>query len=570
VTHEYTLLVDGTVLPGGDTPPADAIAWTHDTILALGSTEAIDAISRGDSSRLDLHGAFVVPLDPGTTLDVGGSADLRIVDRDPRIHGSVPRTLAVVRNGRAVEGSLRARRPIMLMGCTSDAGKSFLTTALCRIFADRGLRVAPFKAQNMSNNAAVTPDGAEIGRAQHLQATAAGVIPEARHNPILLKPSTDTMSQVIVMGRFDAEMTAAPWMGRSDRLWPVVEQALNGLLAENDLLIIEGAGSPAEINLRATDIVNMRVALAANADVYLVADIDRGGAFAHLLGTWLCLAPEEQALVRGFVLNRFRGDPALLGNAMDRLEERTGVPTVAIVPMLRHHLPEEDAFHHRASPVPGDVNLALVLYPYASNLDEWDPLLHEPGVTVTPIRDRRDLREFDAVLLPGSKNTAASLRYLRDTGLADELMGTAAAGRPIVGVCGGLQLLGARIEDPLGLEGGDVDGLGLLDISTTLAADKTTRETTVAWRGIPLRGYEIRHGRTAAGPKAAEHLPDGLGWEQGTVRGVYVHDLFANTAYRQAFLDGLGWRGTARDWAAHLDAEIDRETAAVAEAWHLL
>lgn len=457
----------------------------------------------------------------------------------------------------------------MVMGCTSDAGKSFLVAALCRAYANRGLHVAPFKAQNMSNNAAVTPDGAEIGRAQYLQALAARVTPEARHNPVLLKPSADTFSQVVVMGRFDPAMTAEPWMDRGPRLWPVVRDALNSLIADSDLVVIEGAGSPAEVNLRATDIVNMRVALECGADVYLVADIDRGGAFAHLLGTWMCLEPVERALIRGFVLNKFRGDPALLGNAMDWLEEQTGVPTVAIVPMLRHHLPEEDAFHHAAVPVAGDVNIGLVLYPYASNFDEFDPLLHEPGVTIVPVREEGPLDGFDALVLPGSKNTAASLRYLRGSGLGGELGRAASAGIPIVGVCGGMQLLGRRIEDPHGLEGGDLDGLGLLDVTTTLAADKTTRQVEVPWGGGSLLGYEIHHGRTTAGPLAREHLPGGLGWEQGAVRGVYVHGLFENTAYRQAFLDGLGWHGVAREWRAHLDAELDAVAAAVTEAWPL-
>jgi adenosylcobyric acid synthase len=421
----------------------------------------------------------------------------------------------------------------------------------------------------MSNNAAVTPDGAEIGRAQYLQALAARVTPEARHNPVLLKPSADTFSQVIVMGRYDPVMTAAPWMDRGPRLWPVVRDALNSLIADSDLVVIEGAGSPAEVNLRATDIVNMRVALECSADVYLVADIDRGGAFAHLLGTWMCLEPVERALIRGFVLNKFRGDPALLGNAMDWLEEQTGVRTVAIVPMLRHHLPEEDAFHHAAVPVAGDVNIGLVLYPYASNFDEFDPLLHEPGVTVVPVREAGPLDGFDALILPGSKNTAASLRYLRGSDLDRELGRAASAGIPIVGVCGGMQLLGRRIEDPHGLEGGDLDGLGLLDLTTTLVADKTTRQVEVPWGGGSLLGYEIHHGRTTAGPLAREHLPGGLGWDQGAVRGVYVHGLFENTAYRQAFLDGLGWHGVAREWRAHLDAELDAVAAAVTEAWPL-
>jgi adenosylcobyric acid synthase len=457
----------------------------------------------------------------------------------------------------------------MLMGCTSDAGKSFLTAALCRIFANRGLCVVPFKAQNMSNNAAVTPDGAEIGRAQYLQALAARVAPQARLNPILLKPSADTFSQVIVMGRYDPVMTAEPWMDRGPKLWPVVRDALHSLLDDYDLVVIEGAGSPAEVNLRATDIVNMRVALECAADVYLIADIDRGGAFAHLLGTWMCLEPAERALIKGFVLNKFRGDPALLGNAMDWLQERTGVPTVAIVPMLRHHLPEEDAFHHTAAPVVGDINLGLLLYPYASNLDEFDPLIHEPGVTVTPIRERGPLDAFDAILLPGSKNTAESLRYLLRSGLADEVRCAAERGTPLVGVCGGMQMLGQRIEDPHGLEGGDLDGLGLLDVTTTLVGDKTTRETEVTWNGERLHGYEIHHGQTRAGPLAHVHLSDGLGWEQANVRGVYVHGLFENTAYRQALLKSLGWQGQARDWRAHLDAELDRVAAAVSVAWDL-
>src|SRR5262245_45398969 len=239
----------------------------------------------------------------------------------------------------------------MLLGRTSDAGKSFLAAGLCRLLANRGLHTAPFKAQNMSNNAAVTADGLEMGRAQYLQALAARATPQARMNPVLLKPSADTYSQVILMGRYDPEVSRLPWLERKARLWPVVVAALHDLLADYEQVVIEGAGSPAEVNLRASDIVNMAVALEAQADCYLIADIDRGGAFAHLLGTWLCLEPEEQALIKGFVLNKFRGDPALLGNAMDWLQERTGVPTVAIVPMLRHRLPEEDAFHHHSAPV---------------------------------------------------------------------------------------------------------------------------------------------------------------------------------------------------------------------------
>ena len=461
--------------------------------------------------------------------------------------------------------------PLMIMGCTSDAGKSFLVAALCRHFANRGVRVAPFKAQNMSNNAAVTPDGLEMGRAQYLQALAARAMPQARMNPLLLKPSADTYSQVIVMGRYSAEISALPWMGRKSRLWPVVCDALHGLLADYDQVVIEGAGSPAEINLRAGDIVNMSVALECNADVYLVADIDRGGAFAHLLGTWMCLEPDERARVKGFVLNKFRGDQALLGNAMDWLRERTGVPTVAIVPMIRHSLPEEDTLHHRGQRLAGQINLALVVYPYASNLDEFDPLIHEPGVSVVPLRDRTPLGDFEAIVLPGSKNTAESLRYLERTGLAAEIAAAAARGVPIIGICGGMQLLGRHIADPHGLESGDSPGLDLLDITTTLAADKTTRQRQTQWlEGEPVTGYEIHHGRTVAGPKASAHLADGLGWQQANVVGVYLHGLFENTAYRQRFLERLGWLGQATDWRARLDAELDRVATLVeATGWRV-
>jgi len=459
----------------------------------------------------------------------------------------------------------------MIMGCTSDAGKSFLVAALCRHFANRGLRVAPFKAQNMSNNAAVTPDGLEIGRAQYLQALAARTVPQARMNPLLLKPSADTYSQVIVMGRFDAAVSAMPWMSRKTCLWPIVCDALHGLIADYDQVVIEGAGSPAEINLRAGDIVNMSVALECKANVYLVADIDRGGAFAHLLGTWMCLDPDERALVKGFVLNKFRGDQALLGNAMDWLRERTCIPTVAIVPMIRHTLPEEDTLHHRGQRVTGHVNIALLAYPYASNLDDFDPLIHEPGVSVVPLRARTPLGDFQAIILPGSKNTAESLRYLEKTGLAAEVVAAAARGVPIVGVCGGMQLLGRHIADPQGLESGDIAGLGLLDVTTTLAADKTTRQREVRWaEGGTVTGYEIHHGRTQAGPMAVAHLDDGLGWEQGNVLGVYLHGLFENTAYRQRFLDRLGWHGHAADWRALLDAELDRVASLVeATGWHV-
>ena len=460
-----------------------------------------------------------------------------------------------------------ANKPIMVLGCTSDAGKSFLVAALCRHFANRGLRVAPFKAQNMSNQAAVTTEGLEMGRAQYLQAIAARVEPQVRMNPVLLKPSADTQSQVVVMGKVDTAISSLPWMSRRERLWPVVCQALHSLLTDYEQVVIEGAGSPAEINLRAGDIVNMSIALECQADVYLVSDIDRGGSFAHLLGTWMCLAPEEQALIKGFVLNKFRGDPALLGNAMEWLQTRTGVPTVAIIPMLQHALPEEDTLHHRAVPQVGSINIALLAYPYGSNLDEFDPLIHEPGVTVVPIRDFATLDNFHAIILPGSKNTAQSLRHLRQTGLAAEVTRAARRGTPIFGVCGGMQMLGQRIDDPEHLEDGSLEGLELLDVTTTLAPEKTTRQRTVRWlEGGPVQGYEIHHGRTQAGPRARPHLEDDLGWQQENIRGVYLHGLLENTAYRQHFLATLGWQGQARDWHAQLNAALDRVATVIADS----
>ncbi|MGE0824775.1 MAG: cobyric acid synthase [Candidatus Binatia bacterium] len=461
--------------------------------------------------------------------------------------------------------------PIMIMGCTSDAGKSFLVTALCRHLVNRGLSVAPFKAQNMSNQAAVTSKGLEIGRAQYLQALAARTTPQARMNPVLLKPTADTASQVIVMGRVNTSVSQLPWMERKRTLWPIVRNALHSLLREYDQVIIEGAGSPAEINLRAGDIVNMTVALECRADVYLAADIDRGGAFAHLLGTWTCLGQAERQLIKGFILNKFRGDQALLGNAMDWLQEQTGVPTVAIIPLISHSLPEEDTLHYRSEFRAEQINIALLVYPYASNLDEFDPLIHEPGVNIVPIRDFTHLDVYHAILLPGSKHTAASLQHLRQTGLAGEISRAAQRGIIVLGVCGGLQLLGHEIRDPYHVESGDCQGLGLLDLHTTLGLEKTTRQRTALWNGIPVHGYEIHHGHTEAGPAVKAHLAESLGWTRGNVYGVYLHGLFENTAYRQQFLQQLGWTGTiSQDWSVRVDTEIERIARLIPESgWRI-
>jgi adenosylcobyric acid synthase len=447
---------------------------------------------------------------------------------------------------------------VMIQGCTSDAGKSLLTAALCRSFANRGVRVAPFKAQNMSNNAAVCVDGSEIGRAQYLQAIAARVLPDVRMNPVLLKPVADTASSVILMGRPAPELTTIGWGERRSRTWPVVCDALRSLREEFDLVIAEGAGSPAEVNLRPSDIVNMAVALEADAHVYLVADIDRGGAFAHLLGTMECLSNSERALIQGFVLNKFRGDAALLSPAPEWLRERSGIATIAVVPWLRHRVPDEDRLllHNdaAASNFPRK-RVALIAYPWASNFDEFEGLAAVESVCVEVVRERVDLRAYDAVVLPGSRNTVASLDWLRTTGLAAEVNAAVRAGVHTLGVCGGMQMLGAQICDPDGLEsGGEVDGLGFLDLRTVLTEMKTTRqvESMITETHEPVNGYEIHHGETTAGVGVVAELDDQLGWSSGNVTGVYLHGLLDDSNYLRRFLRRIG---------VELSSPVDRAEA---------
>lgn len=445
-------------------------------------------------------------------------------------------------------------KAIMIQGCTSSAGKSYLTAALCRILANGGVRVAPFKAQNMSNNAGVTPAGLEMGRAQLVQAQAARVVPDVRMNPVLLKPEADTRSQVVLLGRASPELSAQGWRERKGQLWPHVQSALHSLMDEYDVVVIEGAGSPAEVNLRGSDIVNMRVAREAGAAVLLAADIDRGGAFAHLLGTWHCLNPEERALMRGFVLNRFRGDARLLSPAPEWLEGQTGVPTVGVVPMLDIPLPEEDGFWTGEQAVEGGEGfVAVARLPRVSNLDEFAALGPLARWVTTPAQ----MHGARAIILPGSKSTAADLAWLRATGLAGAVSRAAHAGVPVLGICGGLQMLGLTLSDPGAVEGGgEVPGLGLLDLTTTFATDKTTRLSTLTdtETGLSLSGYEIHHGRTHAGPGVQTLAPELL-WRSGNVRGTYLHGLLDNPAYLDRF---LGWAGLAPPAAlASLDARLD-------------
>ena len=441
---------------------------------------------------------------------------------------------------------------VMVLGTTSGAGKSWLTTALCRYYARQGLKVAPFKAQNMSNNARVV-DGGEIGSAQYFQALAARAVPDVRMNPLLLKPEKDTHSQVVLMGQVNAALTAMDWRGRSALLWPTIARALDELRAENDVVVIEGAGSPAEINLKHSDIVNMRVALHADAACLLVTDIDRGGAFAHLYGTWALLDAAEKKPIKGFVLNKFRGDAALLAPGPQMLQALTGVPTVATLPMWwQHGLPEEDGVFDDRSRTTGATGpttktIAVIAYPRISNLDEFQPLKNVPGVRLKWVRspgELKDLVQADWVILPGSKHTSGDLAWLRAQGLDQAIAAHAGRGGMVLGICGGLQMLGEALIDPHGIDG-NAPGLGLLPVVTVFKEAKTVQHRQAmftdlrgAWRGLSgvgVQGYEIHHGQTAAHPAMAAAgdiaypvMPDGLAWQNaaGHVLGLYLHGMF--------------------------------------------
>ena len=448
-------------------------------------------------------------------------------------------------------------RCVMVLGTTSGAGKSWLTTALCRYYARQGLKVVPFKAQNMSNNARVVAGG-EIGSAQYFQALAARTTPEVRMNPLLLKPEKDSQSQVVLMGQVDAELSRTAWRDRSAAVWPVITRALDELIAENDVVVIEGAGSPAEINLKSSDVVNMRVAMHANAKCLLVTDIDRGGAFAHLYGTWAMLDTAEQHLIKGFVLNKFRGDASLLAPGPQMLQDLTGVPTVATLPMWwQHGLPEEDGVFDARTMATGKVSqtVAVIAYPRISNLDEFQPLKNVPGVRLMWVRNSAELASLGAtdwIILPGSKNTSGDLDWLRKQGLDSAIADHAAGGGRVLGICGGLQMLGEALIDPFGIDGNGA-GLGLLGVVTLFEQKKTVRhrqgvfgEVHGAWAqlsALAVRAYEIHHGMTsvradmaAAGDGTRPVMADGLAWQNaaGNVLGVYMHGLFEDAALLKA------------------------------------
>jgi len=456
--------------------------------------------------------------------------------------------------------SARPASTLMIQGTASGVGKSTLVAALCRLLRRRGVRVAPFKAQNMSNNAAVAVDGGEIGRAQAAQAEAAGVPPSVDMNPILLKPEGDARSQVVVRGQVWRRLSAREYHAARPELAGVVAESLARLRARYDVVVIEGAGSPAEINLRASDLVNMAVAALADAPVLLVADIDRGGVFAALVGTLELLEPVDRARVRGFVVNRFRGDRALLAPGLEFLEERTGRPVLGVVPYLHDlRLPAEDSLDlDGRSPRPAAVlDVAVVRLPRMANFDDFGPLELEPGVRLRYVARPQELGVPDLVVIPGTKSTLADLAWLRTCGFGTALLRLAAAGTPVFGICGGYQMLGTRLADPDGVEGavGAAPGLSLLDVETVFAADKATREVVgqaAAHAGffgfaaqLALTGYEIHVGRTTGTTAPFAHIGnrvDGAVSPDGLVAGTYLHGLFHNVAVRQALLGALAER----------------------------
>ena len=503
-----------------------------------------------------------------------------------------------------MDGEVITRKnALMILGTASHVGKSILTAGLGRVFADEGYRVAPFKAQNMSLNSAATPEGGEIGRAQALQAEACRAVPRVEMNPVLLKPSTDTGAQVILLGKIWGQVTAWDYHTRRvEQLFPEVLEAYEGLAKDHDLILLEGAGSPAEINLRDHDIVNMRMAHAADAVCLLVGDIDRGGVFAALLGTWELLEPEDRARIRGFVINKFRGDEALLRPGITAIEHRLGLPCVGIVSYLADlGLDEEDgvALEDRASAARRWKNLetgparplriGVIALPHMANFTDFDALALEPSVSLAFLEHPEEMTAADLLVLPGSKQTLDDLAWLDSRGFAQQLRRLCESAIPLVGICGGFQMLGSSIEDPHGIENhgesSSRKGLEFLPVRTVLLAQKTVGRVQGRLRSEFLglspcpetrfEGYEIHVGETfyetGARPLAdivrqglPGSVPDGAVSASGRVLGTYVHGLFDNDDFRHAFLAAARQAvdlAPAETWAnvgAEREARIDR------------
>lgn len=480
-------------------------------------------------------------------------------------------------------------KAIMLQGTSSHVGKSILTTALCRIFRQDGLKVVPFKAQNMALNSYVTKDGGEMGRAQVAQAEAAGLDPMVDMNPVLLKPTGNASSQVIVLGRPVGNMSAVEYhAGYSRKLLGVIEESLRKLQRDFDVVVIEGAGSPAEVNLKANDIVNMRIAKLAPAPVLLIADIDRGGALASVVGTLELLEPDERDLVKGVIINKFRGDIKLLEPALEFITAKTGKPVAGVIPHLDDlGIDDEDSvsLDDKQLQASGEIEIAVLRTPKISNFTDFDALASEPGVTVRYVRQGERLGRPDMIILPGSKNTTEDLLYLKEQGYDREILGQVAAGTPVVGICGGYQMLGREIRDPEHTESTfeQVEGLGLIDAATVFAADKVTHQVTAASAGLAflgidysddcLTGYEIHMGRTeffspvrpaftiTCRSGQAITRDDGVVRPDGLVMGTYIHGIFDNDEFRRAVVNALRGRKGLEPLAAGMSTRQRKEAA---------
>jgi adenosylcobyric acid synthase len=468
---------------------------------------------------------------------------------------------------------------LMLQGTGSDVGKSVLVAGLCRALANRGLRVRPFKPQNMSNNAAVTADGGEIGRAQALQAIAARVAPSVDMNPVLLKPQSDRTSQVVVLGKARGTAAAGDYWRRKPDLLGEVLAAYRRLSAEADLVVVEGAGSPAEINLRSRDIANMGFARAAGVPVVLVGDIDRGGVIASLVGTQVVIDPDDAAMIRGFIVNKFRGDPALFEGGLRAIEGATGWPSMGVVPWLPEaaRLPAEDAVALDRSAAMGAGPLVVVpMLSRIANFDDFDALMHDLSVRLMMVPPREPLPgDASLVILPGTKATISDLAFFRAQGWDVDLAAHVRRGGRVLGICGGYQMLGRSIADPDGIEGvrGTVEGLGLLPVDTVIAPLKRTRPVSgrFAEGAAEFSGYEIHAGVTTADPHAAPLLRfadgavDGALAAGGRIAGCYVHGLFDRPAARAYLLRQIGATSDGRDRHDVIDASLDAIAATLEE-----
>lgn len=461
---------------------------------------------------------------------------------------------------------------LMIQGAGSNVGKSLLVAGLCRAARLRGLTVAPFKPQNMSNNAAVTADAGEIGRAQALQALACGLQPHTDMNPVLLKPESETGSQVVVQGQRVATVKARDYARLKPSLMAPVLQSFARLRAAYDLVIVEGAGSPAEVNLRAGDIANMGFARAADVPVVLVGDIDRGGVIAQIVGTQAVLDPDDAEMMAGFIINKFRGDPSLFDDGYRLISARTGWPGFGVLPFFAaaSKLPAEDALDLPKGGGSGGLHVAALVFSRIANFDDLDPLAQEPGLRLTLVHAGQPIPACDLVILPGSKSTRADLAYLRVQGWDIDLAAHVRRGGAVLGICGGYQMLGTSVMDPEGIEGpaGETAGLGLLDIATLMTGDKrlTRVQPVHEASGAGFDGYEIHIGRSNGPDRARpfariDGVPEGAISADGRIAGSYIHGMFSNDAFRSAFLKGLGAAGSAHRYGATVEATLDQLAA---------